>query len=349
VLTIAAQTFLGTRGGISRLCDLSARAALESGFPLELLSVQNEGGHFQSSRLWRGYYGSRALFVLGCAAAAAKGHRLFYDQLGTARTHTILSSFAPPSGVWIHGIEVWEQLRNDRLRAAQKVSLIVANTNYTRERAICQHKVFEAAQVCWLATWDDEPPPSSAPLEGPPKVLILGRLDQAAYKGHRELIEAWPTVTKGVPDARLIIAGTGPRLEHYRSMAAASDAAGQIEIKGLVPDSEMPRLWQQTVVFAMPSRGDGFGLAYIEAMRWGIPVIASVHDAGREVNVDQETGFNVNLDHPKDLADSLITLLRDRDLATKFGSAGQSRWHQYFRYSAFRKRFSVFLRQLMEL
>jgi phosphatidylinositol alpha-1,6-mannosyltransferase len=346
---MAAQTFLGLRGGISRLCDLSARAAVDSGLPVELLSVQNEGGHFQKARFWRGYHGSRPLFVLGCVTAALKGHHLFYDQLGTARTHTLVSRIAEQSGSWIHGIEVWEQLRSDRLRAAQQLNLIVANTNYTRERAARQHKIFETAKVCWLATWEDELPSNPAPLNGPPVVLILGRLDQAAYKGHRELIESWPTVIKAVPDAKLVIAGTGPRLETYRSMAAASNVASRIEIKGLIPESEMNQMWQRTVVFAMPSRGDGFGLAYIEAMRWGIPVIASIHDAGCEVNVDRETGFNVNLDHPRDLAESLITILRDRDLAAKFGSAGQHRWQQYFRYTAFRERFSKILRHLVML
>lgn len=111
----------------------------------------------------------------------------------------------------------------------------------------------------------------------------------------------------------------------------------------------MAGLWRQTVAFAMPSRGDGFGLAYIEAMRWGIPVIASIHDAGNEVNVDQETGFNIDLDRPNNLADLLITILRDRDLAAKFGSAAQRRWHKYFRYSAFQQRFSNILRQFMAL
>lgn len=225
MLAIAAQTFLGSRGGISRLCDLSARAALESGFPLELLSVQDEAGHFQTSPIWRGFHGSRSLFVLACISAALKGHRLFYDQLGTARAHTLVSRIAAPSGVWIHGIEVWDQLRPDRIRAAEKMSLIVANTNFTREHAIRHDKIFETAEVCWLATWEDEPPARAAKLDGPPNVLILGRLDHAAYKGHRELIEAWPAVTKSIPQAKLIIAGTGPRFSDYRSMAAASEAA----------------------------------------------------------------------------------------------------------------------------
>ncbi len=349
MLTIAAQTFFGARGGIARVCGLTARVAVEAGYPLELLSVQNEGGPYQGSSFWRGYGGSRSKFVFGCTRGALKGHRILYDQLGTARATTLISRFAAPSGVWIHGIEVWEQLRRDRLRAARNISLMIANTNYTRERATSHDKIFASAQVCWLSTWEDEPPPTPASLAGPPVVLILGRLDNAAYKGHRELIDAWPAVLSAVRNAKLIIAGDGPLLDHYRSLVAASTASAHIEITGLIPESSLGELWKRTVVYAMPSRGEGFGITYIEAMRWGIPVIASIHDAGSEVNVDGQTGLNVNLTRPDELVDSVTAILRDRDLAARFGLAGQRRWRQHFCYSAFRTRFSEMLRRLMSL
>jgi phosphatidyl-myo-inositol dimannoside synthase len=217
---------------------------------------------------------------------------------------------------------------------------MVANSNYTRQRSIRQDKVFESAHVCWLATSEDEPPEPPALLDGPPVVLIHGRRDDAAYKGHKELIETWPAVVKGVPEARLIIVGGGPFIDRYRAMAASSEAARFIEIAGFVTESVLPTLWRRAVVFAMPSRGEGFGLAYIEAMRWKIPVIASVHDAGAEVNIHDETGFNVDLTRPRDLRDSLVELLRDRDLARRLGAAGQGRWREHFCYSAFRARFS---------
>jgi phosphatidylinositol alpha-1,6-mannosyltransferase len=97
----------------------------------------------------------------------------------------------------------------------------------------------------------------------------------------------------------------------------------------------------------MPSRGEGFGLTYIEAMRWGIPVIASVHDAGQEVNVHGETGLNVSLDSPTALRDALVELLRDRNLARSMGANGQRRWREHFCYSAFRKRFAPELERIM--
>jgi phosphatidylinositol alpha-1,6-mannosyltransferase len=349
MLTVAAQSFLGSQGGIARVCELTARVAVEEGHPLSLLSVENEGGPFEKSGLWTGFGGSRARFVAACIRRELGGARMFYDQLGTARAHLLPAKLASRCGVWIHGIEVWDQLRPDRLRAARRAGFLLANTNYTRQHAAEYDSLFESASVCWLGTGDDELPAAGrAGLDGPPRVLIVGRIDNAAYKGHRELIEAWPDVVGAVPGARLTVVGTGPTFEKHKRLAAASSAAGFIDLVGFVPDQALPAYWSSSVVFAMPSRGEGFGLAYIEAMRWGVPTIASLHDAGQEINVHGETGLNVDLGRPGDLTDALIELLRNRDLAARMGAAGQQRWRQHFCYSAFRTRFSRQLTRFLE-
>jgi len=167
-------------------------------------------------------------------------------------------------------------------------------------------------------------------------VFIMSRLDVDGYKGHAELLQAWPAVRSVVPDAKLVIAGGGPGLDRMRS--AAAGVAG-VDVAGFVPDSDLQSYWNMTDVFAMPSRGEGFGLVYIEAMRRGIPVIASIHDAAQEVNVHGETGFNVALDDIDELTNQVVTLLQDRELAKRLGEQGRDRWRQKFTYSAFKSRF----------
>ena len=158
------------------------------------------------------------------------------------------------------------------------------------------------------------------------------------YKGHAELLAAWPAVVARAPTARLIFAGGGSGVAALREAAASSPVAPSIEVLGFVPENELAGLWARASVFAMPSRGEGFGLVYIEAMRHGLPVIASRHDAGAEVNVDGVTGFNVVLDDAGELADRLIALLVDEQLMQRMCEAARVRWTEHFRYSAFRTR-----------
>jgi phosphatidylinositol alpha-1,6-mannosyltransferase len=97
----------------------------------------------------------------------------------------------------------------------------------------------------------------------------------------------------------------------------------------------------------MPSQGEGFGLVYIEAMRHGLPVIATDTDAAPEVVVHGQTGFTVNPKRPDELPDALIHLLRNQDEAVRLGETGRQRWAEHFRYSAFRTRFLPLLREFL--
>ena len=216
---------------------------------------------------------------------------------------------------------------------------MLAISQFTLDRARAKHGPLNQARLCWLATEQDEPPEFIA-RDGPPTALILGRISlDESYKGHNERVDAWPRVIRAVPDARLLIAGAGSGLDALRARAAASPATDSIEFLGFVPEADLDALWRRVSVFAMPSRGEGFGLVYIEAMRRSVPVIASTHDAGQEINIDGETGFNASLDNKDELADRLIELLANPDKRRRLGANGLARWSEHFRFSRFRDRF----------
>ena len=195
--------------------------------------------------------------------------------------------------MWAHGIEVWDEVRADRVEALRRAEIVLVNSAYTRERADPTLGGLRDVRVCPLGSYTDEPAPPRAPAAGPPTVLLLGRVEPGWPKGQGVLTSLWPRVVATVPDARLLLVGKGPALEALRELARNSPAASRIEVAGFVPEAEIEAVWRRATVFAMPSLTEGFGLVFIEAMRRGLPVIASRADAGREVNVDGETGFTL--------------------------------------------------------
>jgi phosphatidylinositol alpha-1,6-mannosyltransferase len=262
-----------------------------------------------------------------------------------SRAHQWLPIPRRPSLAFIHGIEVWTGTSHPKqVAAAPRMTHLLANSQHTRDRAAELDPRFARAEVCWLATESDDPPACTPRTDGPPRVTIVGRIVADRYKGHDELFRAWPAVIAAVPDAILTVAGTGPALPQFQKLAAELGLPQkQVEFRGFVPEAEMPKLWAETTVFAMPSRGEGFGLVYIEAMRHSVPVIGSIHDAAPEVNLDGVTGYNVDLTRTTELAERLIQLLRNRDESTALGANGFRRWQSEFRYSAFRSRFEPIL------
>lgn len=292
---------------------------------------------------------SKLRYFMAVNQAAFGYSHFFYDFLGMARAHAGLPQLGRrPFACFVHGIEAWPGpwARADRITVGRRATTLIANSQFTVNRASELDSTFARAKVCWLATEDDEPPQINRNQNGPPRVLIIGRLEEG-LKGHQELMRCWPRVVAAVPDAVLTIVGRGPRMNEFQRLAVESGVPDKIEFRGFVAEADLPQLWAQSTVFAMPGRGEGFGLTYIEAMRYGVPVIASIHDAGSEVNVDGVTGYNVSLDNSDELPERLIQLLGNRDHAAALGSAGYQRWHQNFRFSAFRERFTPLLKEFL--
>ncbi len=337
---LGAETLIPGNGGIARVARICARALIEGGANAELISFRDRSHSELAGRNVRACHGSKAVFLSLIRMSTVTHHRVLYDSLGPARAHPRILWPRRPFAVWIHGLEVWEGLRSDYARVIHRADQVFVNSAFTLARYQEIHGPLPTARVCWLATEQDDPPGVRASFSGPPTVLIVGRLDATqGRKGHSELLDCWPEVVAAVPDARLVIVGGGSGLDAMRDAAGASSVASSIDVLGHVGEAEMPALFERAHVFAMPSRQEGFGLVYVEAMRYGLPVIASVHDAGQEVNVNGETGFNVDLARRCELPERLIRLLSDLDLAQSMGQAGFRRWRQYYTYSRFADRF----------
>ncbi len=339
---LGAALFAPGRGGIARVARAMGRAVAEAGHELELLSLLDEpGAHLDATPITSARR-NQLLFGLLCRWKARHVTHAIYDSAGIARAHPSGVLSRRPYAVFIHGIEVWEGLRRDRANAIAGADLVLVNSHYTLQRFQDLHGPLANAVVCPLATEEDDPPADEPAFAGPPRALIVARIEGGeTYKGHDHLVASWPAVVAAVPDARLVIVGDGSGFDDLRRLVESSPAAANIDLKGYVAEGEIDAIWREAHVFAMPSRCEGFGLVYVEAMRFGLPVIASVHDAGAEVNAHGESGFNVDLDQPGDLTRRLIELLGDRNKAREMGKAAQRRWTDHFRGSAFRQRFTA--------
>ncbi len=340
---LGASVLEAGQGGIARVARMTANAMISAGARCDIAALVDRRSTTICGVASRTFAGDQIAFGAAMHAAALRHDCFLYDAVGPARAHPRLPGLRRFFGIWIHGIEVWDALSPDRRRALMAADFILANSVFTLDRFTKLHGPLRNAHVCPLATEEDHPLPRPTS-DRRPQVLMLGRMaGEEMYKGQLEMIDCWPAVVARVPEARLVIAGGGSGVDMVRARAAASPASKFIEITGFAPDTQIDALWRESRVFALPSRGEGFGIVYIEAMRHGLPIIASIHDAGQEVNVHGETGFNVDQANRSALAEHVVLLLRNTELATSFGLAGQNRWMTYYRFSHFRDRLQTIL------
>lgn len=339
-LHFAAYTLERGRGGVCQVARMMQRTIEQMVDAGELKASYLTMQHDKGQR-------SKAGFLFANFLHATKATHCLYDSANMARAHAAIPK--RPYICFMHGIEVWEQARPCWIQACRQADLLLVNSAFTRTRASALHTGLDKAQVCWLGTEEDEAAPRGTPLnERPPEAMIVARMDPAeAYKGHRELIAAWPQVLAEIPDAVLHVVGRGDDQPALARLAADHGVDQATRFHGFVPDAELDAWYRRIRLSVMPSRGEGFGLVYLDAMRRGLPVIASSHDAASEVVVDQETGLLVNLDQPDTLPAALISLLGNSERATCMGEAGRARWQQHFRRSCFEQRFATHLRAFL--
>ena len=168
--------------------------------------------------------------------------------------------------------------------------------------------------------------------------LIVGRMAaDELYKGHDLLIDVWPRVLAAHPGAELYIVGDGTDRARLEAKAAATSLGRSITFTGRVEDDALARLYRECRFFVMPSRDEGFGLVFLEAMRAGKACIGG-RGAAAEIIEHGETGIIVDPSNADEVRDAVTRLFDDDDASRRLGQAGESRYRTMFTGAHFRSR-----------
>jgi len=145
----------------------------------------------------------------------------------------------------------------------------------------------------------------------------------APQKALDVLVEAAVPVLERHPDARLVLAGSGPLLEFVRTRARASSVRDRILFPGL--ETDMPGLLSALDIYASAAIAEGLGLGTIEAMAAGLPVVSTTAGGTPEVVEDAVTGVLVPPGKAAQLTEALLRLAKDPALRRRMGEAGRAR------------------------
>jgi len=122
-------------------------------------------------------------------------------------------------------------------------------------------------------------------LAGKTVVMTLGRLSASEsykgriYKGIDEVLEAIPELTEEIVDVVYLVVRDGSDRRRLEEKAKSLGLTKHVVFTGYVPESEKVDHYRLADVFVMPSRVEGFGSVFLEAMACGVPVVASKADA----------------------------------------------------------------------
>lgn len=344
-------TSYGSRGGGIGRVNATLVDYLKKRAEVTDLSVLVLQAPFSRQRVGSGirvlsYGGSRARFVAGVILESLRGYDLVVcDHIQLAQ---IAGVWPLPLGgrmaVFLHGIEVWTRLSRLKRMGVARADLLLANSRHTAERAVAVNPGLRNIRVCQLGVpallggWGLKG--EHFPLEVPePFVLLVGRMASSErYKGHDRLISALTIISRSVPNTSLVFVGSGDDVPRLKRRAKDAQMADRVKFAGFVSDEALQAYYSRCSVFAMPSTGEGFGLAYVEAMQHGKPCIGALGSSAAEIIEHGETGLLVDPSDTCELAATLDVLLTDDALRGRMGDAARERYLRYFTAEAFGQR-----------
>jgi len=158
------------------------------------------------------------------------------------------------------------------------------------------------------------------PLPERPGVAWVGMLQR--YKNPETFAAAWPLVAARVPDARLTMVGDGP-LRHFADDLVRDFPGGVTAYPRLTP-AEVSNVLDESTLLALPSFSEGLPRVAIEAHTRGRPIVGAAAGGIPDIVQHERNGLLVPPADPDRLADAIVRVLSDRELAERLAAGAQA-------------------------
>lgn len=229
-------------------------------------------------------------------------------------------------------------------RALRRFDLVLPVAATIRDTLVRERLAPERLRLVPNAVEVPAPPAQPAALRAalgfPAGAILVGTVGRLSpEKGHQDLLAAFASLVQRHPTARLIIVGDGPTRARLETQAVHSGLAGRIHFLGRRRDIE--RLYPCFHVFALPSHTEGCPTALIEALAYGIPIVATAVGAVPEMVQHGVEGYLIPPREPGRLAAALVSMLDAEPAWPAFAAAGRRRYEAQFRLAPWLERMTA--------
>jgi phosphatidylinositol alpha-1,6-mannosyltransferase len=199
--------------------------------------------------------------------------------------------------VQAHGIEAWSRPVSFQRAAVERADLVLCVSRHTRAAVLSWAAVVPERVLVVPNTVGEAFTPGTSSLrrllslDEKRVLLTVGRMDsRERYKGHDRVILALPKLVEQGHDVIYVVVGDGEDRTRLEYLAQEVGIAERVLFLGLCEPQKLPDLYRMADIFVMPSTGEGFGIAFLEAMACGTPVVGLAVMGARDALADGELG-----------------------------------------------------------
>ncbi|WPU98336.1 glycosyltransferase family 4 protein [Mucilaginibacter sp. cycad4] len=334
VILFTLQTFSST-GGIQKMTRTLGhslhRAAAINKWDFELWSAYDKQNDLMEQYLpaanFKGFGINRAGFVLETIGHSTKPHVAILSHINLAIIGLLIKLINPKCRLWLvaHGIEVWRPLSFLKRRMLKHCDSVICVSNYTKQQMIKRHNL--NAEKCIVLNNAIDPFMRLPDIFTKPQKLlrryglnnddfILFSLTRLAsteqYKGYDQVISVLGSLKSKFPQLKYVLSGKYDDQEHIRikKLIAAHDVGEHVILTGFIDEAELTEHFLLADLFVLPSKKEGFGIAFIEALACGLPVICGNADGSIDAIRNGELGEAIDPDNLAELHNAITRHLQ---------------------------------------
>ncbi|MBS1924507.1 MAG: glycosyltransferase family 4 protein, partial [Bacteroidetes bacterium] len=333
VLFFTLKIFSAT-GGIEKVCKLAGKALYEIyGNHLQVYSMHDaahdaKDNPYIPQKIYHAFAGNKIMASLKAIAAGRKKNIVILSHINLLAVGGIIKKINPKVKLilFTHGIEVWQPMSRKRKRLLYGCDRVISVSHFTRQKLI-EIQGADAAKCIVLNNCLDPFLARPTPLQKPADLLqqyklektdlILMTLTRLAiterHKGYDKVITAIAAVQKKYStNIVYLLAGKYTDDERQFILNHASKEDVKVVLTGFVEDNEIPHYFALADMYIMPSKKEGFGITFIEAMYYGLPVIGGNADGSIDALDNGNFGLPVNPDSITEIENAIEKMIQNK-------------------------------------
>lgn len=217
-----------------------------------------------------------------------------------------------------HGIDVWDIKDIYKIKALKLAKLVISVSNFTADKLESQiqgisRKIFLLPNVVDGKKFYIKGKPKNCidkyNLENSKVIFTFSSANTENYKGHERVIEALPAIIKKIPNVKFLLLGGRSKDRINELIKKLNLEKYIITVFDYVPFDQLLDFYNLCDVFVMPSKGEGFGIAFLEALACGKPVIAGNVDGSVDAVLRGKTGILVNPNSINEIGNAIVSVL----------------------------------------
>lgn len=338
VLFLTLRIFSAT-GGIEKVCKVVSMALeqLSHSLPFRELKIfsaydksNDANDNYITPSFFKGYGQQKIRFILGSIRTGLSMDIVVISHINLLSVGYFIKLLSPKTKIvlYAHGIEVWGPLSGMRKKMLHKCDKIICVSNFTKDKMLQDYKLDEK-KISVINNCIDPYLPVADKKEKDNYLckkygfadtdiilMTLTRLSsKELYKGYDHVLISLNNLKKQYPNIRYMIVGKYDEAEKKRLDGIIEEYSLQkyVIFTGYIPDIELAKHYCLGDIYVMPSKKEGFGIVFIEAMHYGLPVIAGNKDGSVDALANGKLGILVNPDDQDEINQAIEKIILNRE------------------------------------